>query len=79
MCSAASSRTSARPAPRSTLGEGASAFKRPILLTRPGATFARAGEGRFGEWLVGDVHPTRPEIGHNAFHVAIPFIEAADA
>jgi CRISPR-associated protein Csm4 len=64
--------------PRVTLGEGASAFKRPILLTRPGATFARAGEGRFGSWLTG-VHPTRPEIGHNALHVAIPFREAAHA
>ena len=60
---------------RVTLGEGASPFKRPILLTRPGATFARAGEGRFGSWLTG-VHPTRPEIGHNAIHLAIPFSEA---
>ncbi len=64
--------------PQLTLGEGASAFKRPMLLTRPGATFTRAGEGRFGEWLTG-VHPTRPEIGHNAFHVAIPFAEAPHA
>jgi CRISPR-associated protein Csm4 len=64
--------------PRVTLGEGASPFKRPILLTRPGATFARGGEGRFGSWL-GSVHPTRPEIGHNALHVAIPFREAAHA
>jgi CRISPR-associated protein Csm4 len=61
-----------------TLGEGASPFKRPILLTRPGATFARAGDGRFGAWLTG-VHPTRPEIGHNAFHLAIPFREADHA
>lgn len=64
--------------PQLTVGEGASPFKRPILLTRPGSTFARAGEGRFGEWLTG-VHPTRPEIGHNAFHIAIPFMEAPDA
>jgi CRISPR-associated protein Csm4 len=62
--------------PRVTLGEGASPFKRPILLTRPGATFTRCGDGRFGAWLTG-VHPTRPEIGHNALHVAIPFREAA--
>lgn len=65
-------------ASRLTLGEGASPFKRPILLTRPGATFARGAEGRFGRWLT-NVHPTRPEVGHNAFHVAIPYTEADHA
>jgi CRISPR-associated protein Csm4 len=64
--------------PQLTLGVGAAPFKRPLLLTRSGATFAPAGEGRFGAWL-GGVHPTRPEIGHNAFHVAIPFTEAGHA
>lgn len=64
--------------PRVTLGEGASPFKRPILLTRPGATFVRAGGGRFGSWLTG-VHPTRPEIGHNAIHLAIPYSDGPHA
>jgi CRISPR-associated protein Csm4 len=64
--------------PQLALGAGASPFKRPLLLTRAGATFSPAGEGRFGAWLR-DVHPTRPEIGHNAFHVAIPFVEADHA
>jgi CRISPR-associated protein Csm4 len=64
--------------PQLALGAGASPFKRPLLLTRAGATFAPVGEGRFGAWLR-DVHPTRPEIGHNAFHVAIPFREAENA
>jgi CRISPR-associated protein Csm4 len=64
--------------PQLALGAGASPFKRPLLLTKPGATFSPAGEGRFGAWLK-EVHPTRPEIGHNAFHVAIPFVEASHA
>ena len=63
--------------PQLALG-GASPFKRPLLLTKPGATFTPAGDGRFGAWL-GGVHPNRPEIGHNAFHVAIPFTEAHHA
>lgn len=53
---------------------GHSPFKRPVLLTRPGASFRR--EGVAGRWLTG-LHPTRPEIGLNGFHVAIPFREAA--
>jgi len=54
---------------------GASPFKRPVLLTRPGATFRPAGEGLFGRWIT-DVHPERPEIGLNGLHIAIPFNEA---
>lgn len=57
---------------------GASPFKRPILLTLPGATFTPTGSGRFGSWLTG-VHPTRAEIGHNAFHLALPFFGPSDA
>jgi len=64
--------------PQLSAGAGASPFKRPLLLTRAGATFTPKDERRFGAWLT-DVHPTRPEIGHNAFHVAIPFIEADHA
>lgn len=47
-------------------------WKLPILLARPGATFAPADSGPFGAWLTG-VHQDRPGIGHNAFHLAIPF------
>lgn len=53
---------------------GTSTFKHPALLTLPGATFA-AGEGEAGRWLTG-LHPTRPEIGLNGLHLAIPFAEA---
>jgi len=48
-------------------------WKRPVVLLRPGATWARA-EGTFGRWLTG-VHQDRPEVGLNAFHLAIPFTE----
>lgn len=54
---------------------GVSAFKRPALLIRPGATFTPAGNGPFGAWKTG-LHPDRPEIGINGLHVAIPFDEA---
>lgn len=55
---------------------GVSPFKRPVLLTRPGATFTPAGPGPWGRLLSG-VHPTRPEVVVNALHLAIPFSEAA--
>jgi CRISPR-associated protein Csm4 len=61
--------------PQVAVGGGASPFKRPLLLTEPGATFIPGKSGRHGAWLTG-VHPTRPEIGHNAFHVAVGFREA---
>ena len=51
-----------------------SPFKRPLLLTEPGATFVAEVAGRHGKWLTG-VHPSRPEIGHNAFHVSVGFDE----
>lgn len=54
---------------------GVSAFKRPALLIRPGATFTPAGNGPFGAWKTG-LHPERPEIGINGLHVAVPFDEA---
>jgi CRISPR-associated protein Csm4 len=51
-------------------------WKSPILLTGPGATFAPADGGPFGAWLTG-IHQERAEVGHNAYHVAIPFTEVA--
>jgi CRISPR-associated protein Csm4 len=61
--------------PQVAVAGGASPFKRPLLLTEPGATFVDERAGRHGAWLTG-VHPTRPEIGHNAFHVTVGFREA---
>jgi CRISPR-associated protein Csm4 len=49
-------------------------FKRPVTLTRPGATFEPEGEGPFGE-LLRDIHPTRPEIVENAWHLTVPYHE----
>ncbi len=63
-----------RLGPEHTL-TGLSPFKRPVLLTRPGATFAPHGPGPFGRLLPG-VHPERPEVVLNALHLAIPFAEA---
>ena len=51
-------------------------WKLPVLLMLPGATFAPADVGPFGAWLTG-IHQDRPEIGQNAFHLAIPYTEAA--
>lgn len=58
--------------------DGTSPFKKPLLLTEPGATFRAPEYGRAGAWLTG-VHPTRPEIGHNAYHVTIGYREGGDA
>lgn len=55
---------------------GASPFKRPVLLIRPGSTFRPRTAGPFGRWIEG-IHPDRPEIALNGFHLAIPFDEAA--
>ncbi len=57
---------------------GARPWKRPVLLTRPGATFAPDGPGPYGA-LLGEVHQDRAEIRHNALHVALPFREPAAA
>ncbi len=54
---------------------GYSPFKKPVLLTRPGTSFRPEGSGPCGRWLTG-IHPERPEIGLNGFHVTIPFAEA---
>jgi CRISPR-associated protein Csm4 len=59
-------------------------WKRPILLMKPGATFAARGDGPFGKWLEGIVHSEVPEIlgytpGQHAFHLPVPYTEAAHA
>jgi CRISPR-associated protein Csm4 len=55
-----------------------SPFKRPVTLTRPGATFRPEGEGPFGELLKG-IHPSRGEIVENAWHLTVPYNEAPSA
>ena len=60
--------------PQIAVAKGISPFKYPILLTVPGATFAPIADRRAGQLLKG-VHPDRPEIVHNAFHVALSFTE----
>jgi CRISPR-associated protein Csm4 len=61
--------------PGVTVNGGISPFKKPLLLVQPGATFKGAVDRRYGS-LIRGVHPDRPEIVHNAFHVVIPFAEA---
>lgn len=56
---------------------GESPFKYPLTLARPGATFAPRDDGPFGE-LLGDVHKDRPEIVHNAWHLAVPYTEVEE-
>ncbi|MGH7087183.1 MAG: type III-A CRISPR-associated RAMP protein Csm4 [Acetobacteraceae bacterium] len=63
---------------RSMLASVPRPWKLPILLARPGATFIPGDDGPFGAWLTG-VHQDRPEIGHNAWHLAIPFTLAGRA
>jgi CRISPR-associated protein Csm4 len=54
---------------------GPSPFKYPVTLWKPGATFAgEQNAGPFGRLLRG-VHPSRPEVIHNAWHFAIPYTE----
>lgn len=60
---------------KAALADAGSPWKKPLLLALPGMTFCAEDEGAFGAWLDG-LHPARPEIGHNAFHVAIPFTHA---
>ena len=47
-------------------------FKKPIILARPGTTFTPADEGPFGALLT-DVHPARPGVVHNAWHLCVAF------
>jgi CRISPR-associated protein Csm4 len=64
-----------RAGPGVAVRDGISPFKKPLLLLQPGATFNGAAGRRYGS-LIHGVHPDRPEIVHNAFHVVIPFAEA---
>jgi len=64
---------------REMMAEGKRPWKLPLLLAEAGATFAPADPGPFGAWVTGlhqDDDPADP-IGHNAFHLAIPYTEAA--
>jgi CRISPR-associated protein Csm4 len=61
--------------PGVTVRAGISPFKKPLLLLQPGATFIGPMSRRYGAMLR-SVHPERPEIVHNAFHVVIPFVES---
>lgn len=56
-------------------GTSLSPFKCPLLLIQPGATFAPQDDRPFGDWLE-DVHPDRPEIGHHAWHLSLPYTPA---
>jgi hypothetical protein len=63
---------------REMMAEGKRPWKLPLVLAEAGATFAPADPGPFGAWVTGlhqDDDPTDP-IGHNAFHLAIPYTEA---
>ncbi len=53
---------------------GVSPFKYPVLLTVPGTTFIPKGVDIPGKWVTG-VHPSRPEICLNGFHLSIPYKE----
>jgi CRISPR-associated protein Csm4 len=64
---------------RDMMAEGLRPWKLPIVLARAGATFGAdtpPPHGIFGAWLTG-IHQDRPDIGHNAFHVSLPYREAA--
>ncbi len=48
--------------------------KLPVTLTRPGATFRADGPGPFGA-LLKEIHPRRPEVVENAWHLVVPYVE----
>ncbi len=56
---------------------GARPWKRPLLLARPGATFAASGAGPFGTLLSG-VHQEAAWVRHDARHVAIRYTEVEE-
>jgi CRISPR-associated protein Csm4 len=63
---------------REMMAEGRRPWKLPLVLAEAGATFAADGPGPFGAWVTGlhqDDDPADP-IGHNAWHLAIPYTEA---
>ena len=60
------------------LAMGGRPWKRPILLMRPGATFAADGAGPLGAWLTG-IYQDEERLGftpgHHAFHLTLPYTE----
>ena len=56
---------------------GISPFKYPLLLSLPGMTFKNNKRPRYGE-IIQNVHPDRPEIIHNGFHVTLTYSEQLD-
>jgi CRISPR-associated protein Csm4 len=63
---------------REMMAEGRRPWKLPLLLAEAGATFTPADAGPYGAWVTGlhqDDDPADP-VGHNAFHLAIPYTEA---
>jgi CRISPR-associated protein Csm4 len=63
---------------RAMVAEGKRPWKLPLVLAEAGATFAAQDGGPFGAWVTGlhqDDDPADP-IGHNAWHLAIPYTEA---
>lgn len=63
---------------REMTAAGLRPWKLPLVLAGAGATFAPTDDGPFGAWITG-VHQDDRTIGHNAFHLAIPYREAAEA
>lgn len=62
---------------REMMAAGRRPWKLPLVLAEAGATFAPADTGPFGAWVTGvhqDDDPSDP-IGHNAFHLAVPYTE----
>lgn len=51
-------------------------WKKPLLLMRPGATFRPEGPGPFGR-ILDRVHLDLPQVRFNAWHLAVPYREAA--
>lgn len=51
---------------------GGEPFKYPLTLLAPGATFRPADGGPYGE-LLGGVHPRKPEVVHNAWHLTVGY------
>ena len=63
---------------REMIAEGRRPWKLPLVLAEAGCTFAPADAGPFGAWVTGlhqDDDPADP-IGHNGFHLALPYTEA---
>ncbi|MDQ2694753.1 MAG: hypothetical protein M3Z21_05120 [Pseudomonadota bacterium] len=52
-----------------------SPHKRPLILTRPGATFEPADAGPYGA-LLAAVHPGTAPVRHHALHLCLPYTEA---